>query len=132
MEIVLSIFLGILFHEIGHFSMAVMLGRPVSSLEIGVGPTIISFQSRGIWMRIHLFPVSGFVRIAFRSRFRWKNILVSAAGPVANFLCAFIVWGFWRQFAEISLWIGIANLIPWKSSNSESDGFHILAEWRQK
>lgn len=107
-------------HEFGHFAMAVVLRQPVSSVRIGYGPPLWSIQRRGIHLRVFMLPFDGAVTLAFRSKKRWKNIAVIAAGPAVNIITAAVVIPLsapdtmLRTFAAISLMVGIFNLLPVK------------------
>ncbi|MEG0554441.1 MAG: site-2 protease family protein [Victivallaceae bacterium] len=104
----------ILIHELGHFIAAKKVGMSVESFSIGFGPAIFSKKLRGVEWRIGIIPFGGYVRIAgmdthrrkgkedidpyiipsgFFSKSPFKRIIVLAAGPVANILLAFLVFG---------------------------------------
>ena len=97
----------------------------VSRFEIGDGPKIYSFIWRGICFNFHLLPFGGSVHRVWASKKKWKNITIIAGGPIANIICAVAFWNIFRDFAAISLVMGVFNLIPRK----EFDGYNILMEF---
>ncbi|MHB9038130.1 MAG: site-2 protease family protein [Armatimonadota bacterium] len=104
----------VMFHELGHFTMARLMGIRVDEFAFGFGPKLITLFKRGdTEYTIHPFPVGGYVRLAgmepgeenipdgFQAQAIWKRALVIFAGPFASFLLAVIVfismglfWGF--------------------------------------
>jgi Zn-dependent protease len=50
------------------------------------------------------------------------NMIVSAAGPLANILLGALTWRSWPSFAIVNLVLGFANLLPTKTS----DGGRII------
>lgn len=109
--------LGILvfIHELGHYVAARLCGVYVEAFSIGFGPALASWSARtGTVWKISAFPLGGYVKmhgmsidtrdeaasdqIAFRENeayFRksvWARMIIAAAGPLANFLLAFVVF----------------------------------------
>jgi len=128
-------------HEFGHFFAAYYLGLPVSSVEMGVGPRIFQFLWKGIWFRLYLFPLFGFVRTCWLSKKRWKNILMFSAGPLANFATAFLLYlvfgeGLRTTHFEllfyVSFFTGAFNLLPIKFRRGDSDGRQILLAFNKR
>jgi len=93
-------------HELGHFLVAKWLGVRVLSFSIGMGPRLFGFRKGGTDYRVSLLPLGGFVRMAgdspesqdrqgqpdeFLSKPWWARALITAAGPVANLLLAFLI-----------------------------------------
>lgn len=118
-------------HELGHLLVALALRSPVCSLNIGTGPKLVDI---GIWrvrFKLFAFPLGGEVICLFRSRYRWKNILLYSGGPLANFVFGgFLLllpfqWVF--DLAGYSFLIGALNL-NWFAQGS--DGNQILEEIR--
>ncbi|KAB1442390.1 RIP metalloprotease RseP [Pseudodesulfovibrio senegalensis] len=101
----------IFFHELGHFVVARLLGMGVKAFSLGFGPRIFGFRSGNTDYRLSAFPLGGYVQLAgesgepeeddlfpenklFSARPPWQRMLVVAAGPVFNFLLAFLCfWG---------------------------------------
>jgi Zn-dependent protease len=81
-------------HELGHASVAKLLGVKVSKIVIGVGKTIGSFQIFNIPYIIAQFPLSGMVELYQKSFefYRFKHFLISFAGPLTHILLALLLW----------------------------------------
>ncbi|MBD3419312.1 MAG: RIP metalloprotease RseP [Chitinivibrionales bacterium] len=107
MQIVLAlIVLGLLIfvHELGHFLIAKWSGIRVLAFSIGFGPTIVNHKVGETEYRISAIPFGGYVKMsgedpeeestddprAYISKPVWQRMAVAAAGPVANFLFAFV------------------------------------------
>lgn len=105
MGIVLAVLLFgiiVMFHELGHFLLAKKNGINVAEFAIGMGPTLVSTEKNGTVYSLKLFPFGGFCAMgedeadnqeegSFNSKSVWARISVIAAGPVFNFLMAFII-----------------------------------------
>ena len=92
----------VLFHEFGHFLLAKKNGIGVTEFSLGMGPRIASFvkgETRYSWK---LIPFGGSCMMvgedlddksenAFNSKSVWARISVVAAGPIFNFLLAFVL-----------------------------------------
>ncbi len=91
----------ILFHEFGHFLLAKKNGIKVNEFSIGLGPTIVGFKKGETKYSIKLLPFGGACMMegedeestdsrSFNSKTPLQRISVVAAGPLFNFLMAFI------------------------------------------
>ncbi len=93
----------VLFHEFGHFLAARSVGITVLEFSLGMGPRLLSHVSRKSQTRysLKLLPFGGSCMMkgedtndlsegAFGSKKIWQRIMVVAAGPVFNFLLAFL------------------------------------------
>ncbi len=91
----------ILFHEWGHFLLAKKNGIKVNEFCIGLGPTIVGFTRGETKYSIKLLPFGGACMMegedeestdsrSFNSKTPLQRISVVAAGPVFNFLMAFV------------------------------------------
>ena len=101
-----ALVVAVLLHEFGHAGVAALLKLPSK--------------------RIVLTFFGGHVDFAWPPKSRWQDIVVSAAGPIANLLVYFIVvvlaaslndlpnvaYLFMAQLAEVSLLLGVFNLLP--------------------
>lgn len=116
-------------HELGHWIVAAVLRAPVSSVNVGSGPLVRERLFGGVWFRLRLIPFSGSVVLCWRSRRRWHNVAVYAAGPLANLLLAGAL--FWTEIGILSAIMAVINLIPKKRGEVESDGLKILREMRR-
>lgn len=117
-------------HELGHFLVARWCGVKVKAFSLGFGPEIASFEDKhGTRWRIAWIPLGGYVKFmdddnaasvpsaeaiakmtpeeradSFHAKPLWQRAAVVAAGPVANFLLAIVifavmlsVWGLTTQ-----------------------------------
>lgn len=90
-----------MFHELGHFLLAKANGVAVMEFSIGMGPRLASVVWRGTRYSLKILPLGGSCAMAdedtdsgdpngFLSKSVWARISVIAAGPVFNFILAFI------------------------------------------
>lgn len=91
----------ILFHELGHFLLAKANGIRVNEFSLGLGPTIVGFQKGETKYSLKLLPFGGACMMegedeesgderAFGKKSVWARISVVAAGPIFNFIMAFV------------------------------------------
>jgi len=106
--------LGVLvsFHEFGHFLVARLCGVRVLRFSVGFGRRLLSrYDRHGTEFTISAIPLGGYVKMlderegtvpqdqlhqAFNRKSVWARIAIAAAGPVANFLLAIVL--FWAVF----------------------------------
>ena len=98
------ILLGVLViaHEFGHFIIAKKNGIWVQEFAVGMGPKIFSRTKGDTEYSIRILPLGGFCRMegeaedgassstSFLSKSVGARMAVMAAGPVMNFLLAFL------------------------------------------
>lgn len=113
----------IFFHELGHFVVARGMGIGVSVFSLGFGKRLFGFTRGKTDYRICAFPLGGYVQLvgespdaelpegfeaqeSFSRRPPWQRMLVVLAGPVFNFLLAWLIfWGL--AFSQ-----GVQELLP--------------------
>jgi len=104
--------LGILvsFHEYGHFLAARLCGVHVMRFALGFGKPLLTFKARNSteWV-IASIPLGGYVKLldgrdpqqlitpemkseAFDQKALWQRSLIVAAGPLANFVLAILLF----------------------------------------
>lgn len=92
----------ILIHELGHFLLAKKNKIEVIEFSLGMGPRLLSTVKNGTRYSLKLFPIGGSCAMAgedmeddspgtFNSASVWSRISVVAAGPIFNFILAFIL-----------------------------------------
>ena len=92
----------VFFHELGHFTLAKLNGIDVQEFAIGMGPTLFSKEYKGTVYAVHLLPIGGFCAMGeddeetespgnFNKKSVWARISVIAAGPIFNFIMAFVL-----------------------------------------
>lgn len=91
----------ILFHELGHFLLAKKNGIRVNEFCLGLGPTLFGVTKGETKYSVKLFPFGGACMMegedgesedqkAFGQKSVWARISVVVAGPVFNFIMAFV------------------------------------------
>lgn len=91
----------VFFHEFGHFILAKKNGIDVEEFAIGMGPALCSKEYKGTKYAIRLFPIGGYCAMGedeaatdspnnFNNKSVWARISVIAAGPIFNFILAFV------------------------------------------
>jgi regulator of sigma E protease len=108
-----AIVLGIMVvvHELGHFIAAKLCGVRVETFAIGFGKRLFGFVHNGTDYCVNLIPLGGYVKMTnempepgsgkehvptddpgdFQNHPRWQRTLIAVAGPVANFILAFVL-----------------------------------------
>lgn len=92
----------ILIHELGHFLLAKRGGVTVEEFSLGMGPRIVSTVKGGTRYSWKLLPFGGSCMMlgeddatteegSFASKSVWTRISIIAAGPIFNFILAFIL-----------------------------------------
>lgn len=95
----------IIFHEFGHFVIARVNGVYVKDFSLGMGPALYTHVSKktGMKFNIRVFPIGGFCMMkgadeeessdedSFNSKSIWQRISIVLAGPVFNFILAFLL-----------------------------------------
>jgi len=108
----------VFFHELGHFLVGRWCGVKVDAFSLGFGPEICAFVDRkGTRWRIAALPLGGYVKfhgdanavsgtpsedvprmsvaersVTFFGQSVWKRAAVVAAGPIANFILAVVIF----------------------------------------
>ena len=91
----------ILFHEFGHFLLAKKNGVGVTEFALGMGPILFSFKRGETVYALKALPLGGSCSMvgedtdetgdnSFNSKGVWQRFSVIAAGPVFNFILAFV------------------------------------------
>lgn len=92
----------ILFHELGHFLLAKKNKIKVNEFCLGLGPTLVGITRGETKYSIKLLPFGGACMMegededsdaegSFQSKSVWARMAVVAAGPVFNFIMAFVL-----------------------------------------
>jgi len=119
-------------HELGHFLVARWCGVTVKTFSIGFGKEIFGFtDSKGTRWRFAWIPLGGYVKFlddanaasqpsteslakmtpaeragAFQTKPLWRRAAIVAAGPIANFLLAVVI------YTALNATIGIRTITP--------------------
>ena len=93
-------------HEFGHFLVAKLCGVRVEAFSVGFGPRLFGVKYGDTDYKVCLLPLGGFVKMtgenpgeetqtddpgAFMNHPRWQRMLIGVAGPVFNFVLAFVL-----------------------------------------
>ena len=96
-------------HELGHYTAGRLLGFKILDFSVGFGPAILKHKSRkGIVYALRSIPLGGACRfygeeddpkelegvedaIPFNAQKPWKRLIVIFAGPLMNFLLAYLL-----------------------------------------
>jgi regulator of sigma E protease len=120
----------VLVHEFGHFAVAKFFRVRVEVFSIGFGTRLFGFRRGDTDYRLSLLPLGGYVKMAgenpaeertgdpgeFASHPRWQRVLIGLAGPVANFLLAFVLMtGYYMMHNEVEQYLygpAIVDIVP--------------------
>lgn len=96
----------IFFHELGHYTAARLFGVYVEVFSIGFGKKLASFRWLNTDWQISAIPLGGYVKMkgqddldpgaisndndSYNSKKPWQRIIILLAGPLANFVLAWI------------------------------------------
>jgi regulator of sigma E protease len=96
-------------HELGHFLVAKRVGVRVQRFSIGFGPVIFSWRRGETEYAVSAIPMGGYVKMlgeddddepgvalephrAFSTQPVWKRAAIVGAGPLMNFVFAFVMY----------------------------------------
>jgi regulator of sigma E protease len=122
----------VFFHELGHFLVGRWCGVQVDAFSLGFGPELFHYTDRrGTRWRFALLPLGGYVKfhgdangasmslgeqevamsaderkVSFFTQAVWKRMAIVAAGPIANFLLAIVI------FTCVTMVYGRGMLVP--------------------
>lgn len=92
----------VIIHELGHFLLAKFNGVVVTEFSLGMGPRLLSTEKGGTRYSLKLLPFGGSCMMlgedmedtgegTFGSKSVWARISVIAAGPIFNFILAYVL-----------------------------------------
>ena len=98
----LSLLVIVSVHEAGHYFLARFFKVGIHTFSIGLGKTIVSFfaKKQGTFFQVGVFPIGGYVKfseepmpnkVLYTSLCAWKKIVILLAGPMFNFIMAFLI-----------------------------------------
>lgn len=119
---IIAISLLVIIHEGGHFVVAKAVGMKVNEFSVGMGPKLIGFKKGETEYNLRAVPIGGFIRPegedeessdprAFNNRPLWARAAVVAAGPISNFILAYLIIILLITFSGIQ-YITIGEIIP--------------------
>ena len=138
-------------HEFGHFAVAKLCGVRVEAFSIGFGPRLFGIKRGDTDYKVCLLPLGGYVKMtgenpgegsnrvidqvpgaadpeefandpgAFTSHPRWQRMLIGLAGPVANFILAFVLMaGYYHWVNEVPKYEVTQTAIEWVVPGSDA------------
>jgi len=120
----------VLVHEFGHFAVAKLCGVRVEVFSLGFGTRLFGVKWGDTDYRVSALPLGGYVKMSgetpgsettgdpgeFSAHPRWQRVLIAVAGPVANFILAFILMaGFYMMHNEVEQYLGspaVLDVVP--------------------
>jgi regulator of sigma E protease len=125
-------------HEFGHFAVAKLCKVRVEAFSFGFGPRLFGFKFGDTDYKVCLIPAGGYVKMtgespeqnleapgtqtevladdpgSFTAHPRWQRMLIGLAGPVANFVLAFVLMVFYFNFInEVPKYEVSATTVEW-------------------
>ncbi|MEK7868390.1 MAG: RIP metalloprotease RseP [Candidatus Omnitrophota bacterium] len=122
--VVLSIL--VIVHEFGHFIVAKRMGVRVEKFSIGFGPEIAGITKAETRYSISIIPLGGYVKLAgetgaegvklekweYFSRPVGERIKIIFAGPLLNYILAFLIFSFVFMAGSPTLTTKIGKVMP--------------------
>ena len=124
-------------HEFGHFIVAKSLGVRVEKFSFGFGPKLFSVKRGDTEYLISAIPLGGYIKMAgdepgesltgksfeFLSRSIWARFLVIFAGPLLNYILAFLIFSVIFMFGNPTLTTEVGSLL--KDYPAEKSGLSV-------
>jgi len=120
----------VLVHEFGHFAVAKLCGVRVEVFSLGFGTRLFGVKYGDTDYRVSVLPFGGYVKMSgetpgaettgdpgeFSSHPRWQRVLIAAAGPIANFILAFVLMaGLYMMHNEVEVYLdgpAVLDVVP--------------------
>ena len=119
---IISFFVALVLHELGHYVAARMCAVPIKQAGLGWGPKLFGVRFSQVDCQLRLLPVGAYVQMdiaALQRRPLLQQLFVLGAGIGVNLVLCVLTWG--SLFGAFNLALAIGNLIPvyqldgWKS-----------------
>jgi len=133
-------------HELGHFIVAKLCGVRVEAFSVGFGPRLFGVKYGETDYKVCLLPLGGYVKMtgetadqlqvgddgqelpppeedpgSLTAKPRWQRMLIGVAGPVANFILAFVLMLFYYQFInEVPKYVVNSTTVEWVVPGSDA------------
>ena len=122
--IVLSIL--VIVHEFGHFIAAKRMGVRVEKFSIGFGPELAGITRAKTRYSVSLIPLGGYIKLAgetsaegikgekweYFSRTVWERAGIIFAGPLLNYILAFLIFSSVFMAGSPTLTSKIGKIMP--------------------
>ena len=116
----------VIVHEFGHFIVAKRIGVRVEKFSIGFGPELFGFTRGETRYLISAIPLGGYVKLSgeteedgisgerweYLSRSVGERARIIAAGPLLNYLMAFLIFSFVYVIGYPTLTARIGKVLP--------------------
>jgi regulator of sigma E protease len=120
----------VLVHEFGHFAVAKLCGVRVEVFSLGFGTRLFGVKWGDTDYRVSALPLGGYVKMSgeapgsettgdpgeFSSHPRWQRVLIAVAGPVSNFILAFVLMaGLYMMHNEVEQYLdspAVLDVVP--------------------
>lgn len=137
----------VLVHEFGHFAVAKLCGVRVEVFSLGFGTRLLGVKYGDTDYRISALPLGGYVKMSgetpgsettgdpgeFSAHPRWQRVLIALAGPVANFILAFVLMaGLYTMHNEVERYLAqpaVLDVVPANSAAARAGlqtGDHVV------
>lgn len=126
-------------HELGHFIVAKLCRVRVEAFSVGFGPRLFGVKYGETDYKVCVLPLGGYVKMSgetpdqlqvgdnpdeaqrpdtdpgsFTNHPRWQRMLIGLAGPVANFILAFVLMLFYfHVFNEVPKFVVHSTTVEW-------------------
>lgn len=141
--ILAALALGVLvfIHELGHYFIAKKTGMTVEVFSIGFGKPFLKWRWHNVDWQLCWLPFGGYVKIAgmefskkdkftyvepydipngFFTKAPWKRIAVAFAGPLANFILAFLIFLLiWAMGGREKPFSDFTHIVGWVEPKSD-------------
>ncbi len=120
----------VLVHEFGHFAVAKLCGVRVEVFSLGFGTRLFGVKWGDTDYRVSALPLGGYVKMSgeapgsettgdpgeFSAHPRWQRVLIALAGPVSNFILAFVLMaGLYMMHNEVEQYLdspAVLDVVP--------------------
>lgn len=116
----------VIVHEFGHFIVAKKMGVRVEKFSIGFGPEIAGITKAGTRYSISIIPLGGYVKLSgetgaegvkgekweYMSRTVGERMRIIFAGPLLNYILAFLIFSFIFMAGNPTLTSKIGKVMP--------------------
>jgi regulator of sigma E protease len=133
-------------HEFGHFAVAKLCGVRVEAFSVGFGPRLFGIKYGDTDYKVCLLPLGGYVKMtgetpdagvagaqedaepalthdpgSFTAHPRWQRMLIGVAGPVSNFILAFVAMtGYYTWINESPAFEVNDTRVEWVTPGSQA------------
>ena len=127
----------VIVHEFGHFIVAKSIGVRVEKFSIGFGPKICSVKKGDTEYLVSAIPLGGYVKMSgdepgesitgqkweFLSRSVFDRFRIIVAGPLLNYILAFVIFSVIFMFGSPTMTTEVGSLL--KDYPAEAQGLKV-------